>query len=476
MKDITTILWTIGCVKDIFGFSDSNLMSNLTISLSNVILTNETSLESLNERSIVKILWSLAVHSKSDDILFSYFLQKLPNYLPHLSSTDIVTIIWSCGRTKYIHKTSISLLLQELYLRMKSNNFPISESGLAAESILDIYNLIESSTQSLSLLTKLYVYNISTSNSIINASSSMDINFITYNIMNWIISSVMINNSSLSTVSIASILHSSSSFGLSSESLLNVTKVRLFDIFESKENLSPSIAASFLESLGLMRSKMTFSPLHTSPSSSALLDTDSFNQVFSQADHVRKLLSDPEWHFIAGKLSAVCSTQSSPPLSSSSPASIASHSLHAPHITRSDHQYSEAVPPAVATATSATTPIKISPSTSVTDIEGTSELPSASSIAGIQHQYLSTYLDRLQLLNACWGIAEMGHQCRVLLRSVSKSVQFALHELSPVYLGRLVIAVSVEEAGSAAGQDRHIASAKLDREFVDQLAMMALRR
>jgi hypothetical protein len=82
--------------------------------------------------------------------------------------------------------------------------------------------------------------------------------------------------------------------------------------------------------------------------------------------------------------------------------------------------------------------------------------------------------DRAHLINACWALAMLGHPNRLLLRTVRKTVQFALHELSASVLARLVVAVAVEEASGAVGDfagSSLSTSAKLDREFVDQVAL-----
>jgi hypothetical protein len=86
--------------------------------------------------------------------------------------------------------------------------------------------------------------------------------------------------------------------------------------------------------------------------------------------------------------------------------------------------------------------------------------------------------DRHHLINSCWGLACLGHPHRTLLRYVRKNVQFALHELSPDVLSRLVVAVALEEASGAVGDFARSGVstvAKLDREFVDQVALSVFK-
>ena len=78
--------------------------------------------------------------------------------------------------------------------------------------------------------------------------------------------------------------------------------------------------------------------------------------------------------------------------------------------------------------------------------------------------------DKTCLINACWAIATLGYPYRKLLTSVRKSIQFALHELSPNLLAKLVVAVAAEECNTGPSVIAG-ASPKLDREFVDQVAL-----
>lgn len=78
--------------------------------------------------------------------------------------------------------------------------------------------------------------------------------------------------------------------------------------------------------------------------------------------------------------------------------------------------------------------------------------------------------DKTCLINACWAISTLGYPYRKLLTGVRKSIQFALHELSPNLLAKLVVAVAAEECLTGPSVIAG-ASPKLDREFVDQVAL-----
>ena len=96
-------------------------------------------------------------------------------------------------------------------------------------------------------------------------------------------------------------------------------------------------------------------------------------------------------------------------------------------------------------------------------------------LAAISATNAAQIKDKACLINASWALATLGYPYRKLLTAVRKSIQFALHELTPNLLARLVVAVAAEECfvGSYvnAGAAGLRASPKLDREFVDQVAL-----
>lgn len=87
----------------------------------------------------------------------------------------------------------------------------------------------------------------------------------------------------------------------------------------------------------------------------------------------------------------------------------------------------------------------------------------------------SEFLDRDNLIGACWGVSVFGYPYRNLLRAVRKSVQFCLHELSPQVLGQLAISIAAEEISTYGAFRLSDIGAKLNRDFVDQVALSALR-
>ena len=83
--------------------------------------------------------------------------------------------------------------------------------------------------------------------------------------------------------------------------------------------------------------------------------------------------------------------------------------------------------------------------------------------------------DRGHLINACWALASLGYPYRKILRAARKTVQYSLHELSANLLARLVVAVAAEEVFFTYSSPGKLRVAKVDREFVDDVAVSVFR-
>ncbi len=82
--------------------------------------------------------------------------------------------------------------------------------------------------------------------------------------------------------------------------------------------------------------------------------------------------------------------------------------------------------------------------------------------------------EKSQIVAASWAIACLGHSYRPLFRVARRATQFVLHEQSAQTLARLAVTIASEEAASFASGGGM--SVKLDHEFVDQVAISTLQR
>lgn len=92
---------------------------------------------------------------------------------------------------------------------------------------------------------------------------------------------------------------------------------------------------------------------------------------------------------------------------------------------------------------------------------------------------------RTSLVDSCWAIARLGHTYRPLLRRAHKVTEFHLSDLSATTLAHLVVAVAAEEGSgigvpelpvtvqSSAGS---FPPQRMNHEFVDHVAMCSLRK
>ena len=80
--------------------------------------------------------------------------------------------------------------------------------------------------------------------------------------------------------------------------------------------------------------------------------------------------------------------------------------------------------------------------------------------------------DVSSLISTAWSATRIGHSLRPLIRTIRKATKFNLHELSADSIAQLVIVISYEEVIGG----RSSVVAKLDHEFVDQVALTAWRK
>lgn len=151
--EVATMMWTVGCVKNNFGWTDNRLMAKLTD------LLLEEPLESLNRggRLLVRILWTLTVHKDSID---SFACRRLGQKVLHmldigsrqddLSTHHISTIILA-GASLHVMREEAAEQLVDFFSqalsilkdRITEENLAVSELGLAASALTELYDELQ---------------------------------------------------------------------------------------------------------------------------------------------------------------------------------------------------------------------------------------------------------------------------------------------------------------------------------------------
>lgn len=142
---LSTMLWTLGCVKDTFSWTNDKLFHGLSDAL-NVASVNRK-FNTISTRLIVRVLWSITVHGVYNHDLFTQGLSEIiKRPVEELSTTNAVILLWSVSQ--FLHnepkiKLDDSLLI--LFINRTSTIFDhtkmnSNDIAIVAESIEKIYN------------------------------------------------------------------------------------------------------------------------------------------------------------------------------------------------------------------------------------------------------------------------------------------------------------------------------------------------
>lgn len=154
IEDVATMLWSIGCVKDTFGWTNTTLAETLcsilrsycseTLKMDNFDSKTVVSV-GFSKRLFIRALWSLAVHNLLDQSLFSSGLAVIHAAKDDLSSTNVIILLWSCAQVKLVNKVGnvdknrLIYLLQKLQNSFQSNQVSLADIALAADAMDSLY-------------------------------------------------------------------------------------------------------------------------------------------------------------------------------------------------------------------------------------------------------------------------------------------------------------------------------------------------
>ena len=419
IEEAANIMWAVGCVKDNFGWSSAPLVSLLCDHLD-----EGDALSSLSSKMIVRVLWSLALHNSNDIELCLHGLSAIDSRgLLNVSGTSAINLLWSVAQFKDLTDVDLMLRLLDRVLHViqdKETILGVTEIALACDALVTLHETTRlASTAALSLpvgasRSSSYqrIEKLKTASELIEKCTGC---LVDSYIHNHRLSKIM------SISALISILRAAVVASVTTSDIWGLALTRLEDAFHSNACISTVEAASILEII------------------------TSIPKSIESSQHVRndnectdtKITNDPS---------------TTPELSTSLP------------------------------------PVGPASVDDVSNVKGQyvtqgSRNPRWHSVVGrlaaISATNAAQMKDKTCLINASWALATLGYPYRKLLTAVRKSIQFALHELTPNLLARLVVAVAAEECfvGSYvnAGAAGLRASPKLDREFVDQVALSVYR-
>ena len=152
IEDVATMLWSVGCVKDTFGWTNVTLVETLcsmlrTYCSETLRQSDDTVMVSLgfSKRLFIRALWSLAVHNLLDQSLFSSGLAVVHAAQDELSATNVIILLWSCAQVKLLNKVSnedkkrLISVLEKLQNNFKVNHVNLADIALAADAMDSLY-------------------------------------------------------------------------------------------------------------------------------------------------------------------------------------------------------------------------------------------------------------------------------------------------------------------------------------------------
>lgn len=157
--EMATMMWTVGCVMNNFGWTDDTLMAKLTEALL------KEPLDSVNRggRLLVRILWTLTVHKDSIDSSDGrrlghkvLHILDIGNRHEELSSHHISTMVLAAASLRVMRDEDaaeqlvdfFSQALSILKVRIAEESLSVSELDLTASALTELYDELQYLSQS----------------------------------------------------------------------------------------------------------------------------------------------------------------------------------------------------------------------------------------------------------------------------------------------------------------------------------------
>ena len=147
---ISTMLWTVGCIRNNLGWTDEDLFAQLRDALFS------KPLESLNNRLLIRILWTLLVHKDQSETTRG-LMRKVVSLLHSsdgykvLSTHHISTMLLACSDMSLAcdatSRMELGALLTTLRERIEEEEFGPGEVDLASQALSATYVGIENLLQ-----------------------------------------------------------------------------------------------------------------------------------------------------------------------------------------------------------------------------------------------------------------------------------------------------------------------------------------
>ena len=444
VEEGAAILWAVGCVRDTYGWTSMTLITLLCEHL------NEEELSKLPTKSIVRVFWSLALHNRYDvDLCKEGFSVMDSRGWENVSATNAVDLLWSIAQYKdLIEPDFMRRFLDRIIIVIEDRDYPlgVKEYGLAADALVTLHDTTRQS------ITKNEI-----ADSILRPGTIRlhAINVLIEKTMRSLVNCFTSSHRSSSTFSISfviSILRAAVGAKVTHMKIWDFAMSHMQNMMKMNVNITVVEAANMLELIAFVP-RVSTPIIPTIPTAmTSAIPTDS----------------------------AISEIRGNNKYDGSDGSNISNSSKNTYSVLSGTGEKAEkAVDRAVESAQTSESFGSFGSFGGQRVVPGGTKDPKWHGIAGRLAAITATHAgqvkDKILLINACWAVAALGYPYRKLLTAVRRSIQFALHELSPNSLSRLVVAVAAEECQPGntvtAGSSGLLASPRLDREFVDQVAL-----
>lgn len=477
-NDLASIVWTLGCIRDVSGMTNQTLVKEVSLSLLRSLeLHRSTSLDdaNLSPRLAIRVLWSLALHgidandADMDRLVQLCLSQSSSDQSP--SVAHCMSLLWCCSGLLHLRLDGdvpvIARLLDGVLAFLRGGGvIPAGECAKLYGALLKLSHAMEEivvSCPALLLLTATTTTDAETSTGLLSAVSAFEVVEKIRGVITSSFSRIREQLHEASVATVTSILHAVAGLNC------------LFDSGSPGESIDDGVrglltTCSQRIELALQASgKDSMSTLEACNVLKAICQKPSYPFFWvreKDIGHLYSALSD-------------LSIESNCTMHESITSMVASNASQLDDMMRQAQAQSEVV---------ASKDHMLRYKRPKLVWEYLVEDATWHRIAGRLAVRCALQSDtkfanyRTSLVDCCWAVARLGHTYRPLLRRAHKVAEFHLSDLSAKTLAHLVVAVAAEE-GSGIGVDELQQSPagsfppqRMNHEFVDHVAMCSLRK
>ena len=219
--ELAAIMWTVGCVKQTFGWTDEALFKVLSDALKN------NACRKLRPKLLVRVLWAHLTYEKDDQLYFSRSLDYLSRHADNLSGSDSVTLLSLCAKFKLMDEGWLTVFLDRFSPHVDTGAMAATALSLSAEALSILISELNKDKEQSQVLMKMTSVGHRLVRSVGEAKDT----------------------SSLSVASITNLFRLASALNIEKSPMYDLALRYLNQVFEMNDSVAPEYAASLLESI-----------------------------------------------------------------------------------------------------------------------------------------------------------------------------------------------------------------------------------